>query len=162
QPLQPSQTLGRVVPCNNFQDARSFLGDSTDGDETTLGQRGRQRAILREGVYAINLALFVIITEDVVYRLDMQGQHELQTLVGWQRELRPRDAFSRVVVGAWPRFPAAEADEAEAKAAAPRRVRGKVVGVPIPEVPEPVEPQAPTGVDNIAIITVHDGPSLAA
>src|SRR5262245_1082476 len=26
EPLQPSQTLGRVVPCNNFQDARAFLG----------------------------------------------------------------------------------------------------------------------------------------
>src|SRR5438552_10257526 len=25
EPLPPSQTLGRVVPCNNFQDARSFL-----------------------------------------------------------------------------------------------------------------------------------------
>ena len=24
-PLQPSQTLGKVVPCNNFQDARGFL-----------------------------------------------------------------------------------------------------------------------------------------
>ena len=25
EPLPPSQTLGRVVPCNNFQDARTFL-----------------------------------------------------------------------------------------------------------------------------------------
>src|SRR5262245_41322877 len=25
EPLPPSQTLGRIVPCNNFQDARSFL-----------------------------------------------------------------------------------------------------------------------------------------
>src|SRR5436309_4736873 len=67
EPLQPSQTLGRVIPCNNFQDARSFLGESTEADESTLGQRGRQRAILREGVYAINLALYFIITEDQVY-----------------------------------------------------------------------------------------------
>ena len=57
EPLQPSQTLGRVVPCTNFQDARAFLtgkGGSPD-TEPTLGQRGRQRALLREGVYAINL-----------------------------------------------------------------------------------------------------------
>src|SRR5262245_7439346 len=26
EPLQPSQTLARIVPCNNFQDARAFLG----------------------------------------------------------------------------------------------------------------------------------------
>ena len=27
EPLQPSQTLARVVACNNFQDARAFLGE---------------------------------------------------------------------------------------------------------------------------------------
>src|SRR5207302_10640138 len=56
--LTAGQTLGRVIDCNNFQDARAFLGQ---GDEP-VGQRGRQRAILREGVYAINLALFVVLT----------------------------------------------------------------------------------------------------
>ena len=56
----PMQTLGRVVACNNFQDARAFLAGG--------GQRGRQRAILREGVYAINLALFVVVAEDRVYQ----------------------------------------------------------------------------------------------
>ena len=63
EPLLPQQTLGRVVPSNNFQDARAFLGRTA---EEGLGQRGRQRAILREGVYAINLALFVVITEGMV------------------------------------------------------------------------------------------------
>ena len=62
EPLPPSQTLGRVVPCNNFQDACTFLGQpGEEGEETVRGQRGRQRAILREGVYAINPALFVVI-----------------------------------------------------------------------------------------------------
>src|SRR6266478_1258365 len=71
QPLQPSQTLGRVVPCNYFQDARAFLiGSETAG----RGQRGRQRIILREGVYAINPALFVVISEDAVYRMPQQEQ----------------------------------------------------------------------------------------
>src|SRR4051812_29845166 len=60
EPLAPSQTLGRVADCNNFQDARAFLNGHTSaettGDEAdVLGQRGRQRMILREGVYAINL-----------------------------------------------------------------------------------------------------------
>src|SRR5436853_5954579 len=100
QPLQPSQTLGRVVHCNNFQDARAFLGDRTVGeDDMKVGQRGRQRAILREGVYAINLALFVVITEDAVYRLSLQGQQELQELLSWQEELRNIDGFHPVVIG---------------------------------------------------------------
>src|SRR5712692_8812157 len=85
QPLQPSQTLGRVVGCTNFQDARAFLGETDSSDEATLGQRGRQRAILREGVYAINLALFIVITEDNVYRLNLQGQRELEMLMNWQK-----------------------------------------------------------------------------
>jgi predicted Zn finger-like uncharacterized protein len=95
--LAPSQTLGRVVPCNNFQDARAFLGAES---EAVRGQRGRQRAILREGVYAINPALFVVITEDAVYRLNLEGQRELATLVSWQKELRSIDGFSPVVIGA--------------------------------------------------------------
>src|SRR5437763_444961 len=62
EPLAPSQTLGCVIPCNNFQDARGFLvGEQVSPDqERFTGQRGRQRAILREGVYAINQALFYV------------------------------------------------------------------------------------------------------
>src|SRR5205085_8314299 len=40
--------------------------------------------------------------------------------------------------------------------------RQKVVGMPIPEAQEPFEPQPPTGLDNIGIVTVQDGPSLSA
>src|SRR5262245_9375397 len=65
QPLSPSQTLGHVVLCNNFQDARAFL--MVDEKSQRKGQRGRQLAILREGVYAINPALFVVITENAAY-----------------------------------------------------------------------------------------------
>src|SRR5215218_3809990 len=51
EPLEASQTLGRVADCNNFQDARAFLvGNSpsqahanTHADGAPLaGQRGRQ------------------------------------------------------------------------------------------------------------------------
>lgn len=61
KPLPPNQSLGRVVECNFFQNAKAFLEND--------GQRGRQRGILREGVYAINLALFNVITEDEIYCL---------------------------------------------------------------------------------------------
>jgi uncharacterized membrane protein YqiK len=129
EPLAPSQTLGRVVPCNMFQDAREFLGEGGD-ENTPVGQRGRQRAILREGVYAINQALFVVITEDNVYRLNLQGQRELETLMNWQNELREVDGFDPVVIGA-----------------------------PI-EAPDPINPDKTLTVDSIGIVTVHDGPSL--
>src|SRR5262249_42537385 len=101
EPLLPSQTLGQVVPCNNFQDTRSFLAGRQAGPEgePEVGQRGRQRAILREGVYAINLAQFLVITEETVYRLELQGQRELKTLVSWQTELSDMGGFSPVVIG---------------------------------------------------------------
>ena len=127
EPLPPSQTLGRVVECNMFQDAPSFLLGTEGG---TVGQRGRQRAFLREGVYAINLALFVVIAEDMVYRLPNQGQHELETLVNWQNQLREVDGFAPVVIGA-----------------------------PV-EAPDPLQPDQTMLVDSIAIVTIHDGPSL--
>src|SRR2546430_6313607 len=38
EPLTAGQTLGRVVPCNNFQDARGFLTNTTaEGAETNVG-----------------------------------------------------------------------------------------------------------------------------
>jgi uncharacterized membrane protein YqiK len=130
-PLSPSQTIGRVVGCNNFQDARTFLlGDGKDEGDERLGQRGRQRAILREGVYAINLALFVVITEDLVYRLEFQGRRELEAMLGWQNELKELFGFDPVVIGG-----------------------------PIP-IADPLNPERQIQVDTIGIVTVHDGPSL--
>ncbi len=127
EPLPPSQTLGRVIPCNLFQDAHAFL---LGGESGIVGQRGRQRAILREGVYAINLALFVVIAEDMVYRLPNQGQHELETLVNWQTQLSDIDAFAPVVIGA-----------------------------PV-EAVDPLQPEQMIQVDSIGIVTIHDGQSL--
>src|SRR5262245_2386083 len=96
EPLTASQTLGRMAHCNNFQDARPFLAG---GEGAAVGQRGRQRAILREGVYAINQALFVVVTASNVYRMALSGGQELQNIMGWQQELLAIDGFSPVVVG---------------------------------------------------------------
>jgi uncharacterized membrane protein YqiK len=79
--LFPSQTLAKVVDCNNFQDARKFLAHG--------GQKGRQRGILREGVYAINIALFNVITEDRVFTLEWA-----KSLEEWQHQLRAVQGFS--------------------------------------------------------------------
>ncbi len=99
EPLSPGQTLGRVVPCNHFQDARQFLNG--DGSPNAVrGQRGRQRAILREGVYAINLAMFVVITENKVHSLrHLLDRQEAETIAGWHEELLAVSGFDPIVVG---------------------------------------------------------------
>jgi uncharacterized membrane protein YqiK len=84
-PLLPSQTLARIVDCNNFQDARKFLAQA--------GQKGRQRAILREGVYAVNIALFNVITEDKVFTLE-----RAKNLEEWQKQLDAVDGFTPLVI----------------------------------------------------------------
>lgn len=83
--LGPSQTLGRVVDCNHYQDVRKFL---------LHGQKGRQRAVLREGVYAINLAVFNVITEDGAFAIN----HE-KNLADWHKQLAQIGGFHPVVIG---------------------------------------------------------------
>ena len=93
-PLPPSQTLGRHAECNNFQDARAFLAGS-DG-----GQRGRQRAILREGVYAINPAIFAVMTADRAFTLpSFNDKTEAQAVGQWQAQLLDCQGFEPVVIG---------------------------------------------------------------
>ncbi|WP_226015680.1 SPFH domain-containing protein [Novosphingobium sp. FKTRR1] len=62
--LEPTQTLASNARTAEFLDVRSFL--------TNGGQKGPQRAILREGTYAINLAQFVIITRDQIHGLMLE------------------------------------------------------------------------------------------
>jgi uncharacterized membrane protein YqiK len=101
EPLPAGQTLGRVVACNQFQDARAFLAPSHELEKAQpRGQRGRQRDILREGVYAVNPALFVVITEDAVYALrQVQTRQEMEAINSWQQELTECGGFHPVVVG---------------------------------------------------------------
>jgi uncharacterized membrane protein YqiK len=84
--LGPSQTLAKIVECNDFQDVKSFLENG--------GQKGRQRGILREGVYAVNLSAFSIITDDGVFAVDND-----RNLADWQEELSETNAFDPIVIG---------------------------------------------------------------
>ncbi|AKG23191.1 SPFH domain-containing protein [Calothrix sp. 336/3] len=52
-PNPPERILGKVVLCDNFQDARKFL--------TNGGEKGRQMGFLTAGTYRINTALFKVI-----------------------------------------------------------------------------------------------------
>ncbi|HEY9852811.1 MAG TPA: flotillin family protein [Leptolyngbyaceae cyanobacterium] len=53
-PIPPERILGKVVECDNFQNARKFL--------TNGGEKGRQLGFLTAGTHRINTALFKVIT----------------------------------------------------------------------------------------------------
>ncbi|WP_375480110.1 SPFH domain-containing protein [uncultured Nostoc sp.] len=53
QPNPPERILGKIVSCDNFQDARKFLAQG--------GEKGRQMGFLTAGTYRINTALFKVI-----------------------------------------------------------------------------------------------------
>ena len=125
-PLEAQQTLGRTVDCNQFQDTDAFLSKK--------GQRGRQRAILREGVYAINTSQFVVLTETAIYSLD-----EDETYNRWQNELAQLNGFRPVSISSL-------LDEAAIAAIA--------LGTAFPAT-------GPGGrTDAIGIISVQDGPTI--
>ncbi len=52
--IPSERILGKVVDCDNYQDARKFLANG--------GEKGRQIGILTAGTYRINTALFAVIT----------------------------------------------------------------------------------------------------
>ena len=126
EPLGPSQTLGAIVSCNAFQDAVAFLENG--------GQRGRQRLVLREGVYPINTALFVAVTENAVHAGPVD-RREREQCATWQRELFEVNGFEPIVIG-------------RAHRAAQNDVDGEV------------DPSALLPHDQIGVVTIHDGPTL--
>jgi uncharacterized membrane protein YqiK len=63
-PTPAERILGKVVDCDNFQDARKFLVNG--------GEKGRQVSILTAGTYRINLALFTVINSATAAEHDMQ------------------------------------------------------------------------------------------
>jgi uncharacterized membrane protein YqiK len=127
-PLPPAQTLARIVDCNHFQDAEAFLKAG--------GQRGRQRAIIREGVFAINVALFVVITEDRVFAGPIRDRLE-RKYSDWQEHLKSIRGFDPILVG--------YGGQAAAQAEEPA-----VGGADLTTTPT----------DTIGIVTIHDGAPL--
>lgn len=86
RPLSPTQTLAPSVAGGDFQDVTAFLAAG--------GTRGPQRAILREGTYAINLAQFVVSTEERVFSLPLSREEDeiirrMATLIGEREGFRP-------------------------------------------------------------------------
>jgi uncharacterized membrane protein YqiK len=90
EPLEPEQTLARLVDCNYFQDVQAFFANG--------GQRGPQRAILREGTYAFNLAQFVVITESRTFFLPMGSKEEEMTISSMATYLHSLGGFDPVII----------------------------------------------------------------
>ncbi|HEX5036091.1 MAG TPA: SPFH domain-containing protein [bacterium] len=88
-PLLQTQVLASNVEANDFQDTVAFL--------TKGGQRGPQRMILREGTYAINLAQFVVITEETVYGISMSAEEGV-IIRRMAEVIGQRGGFSPVII----------------------------------------------------------------
>jgi uncharacterized membrane protein YqiK len=58
--------LGKIVDCDNFQDARKFFVNG--------GEKGRQLGILTAGTYRVNTALFTVITSATAAEHGMESQ----------------------------------------------------------------------------------------
>ncbi|XWK86571.1 MAG: flotillin family protein [Phormidium sp.] len=54
--IPSNRILGKVIDCDDFQNARKFL--------TNGGEKGRQLAVMTTGTYRINTALFEVITSN--------------------------------------------------------------------------------------------------
>src|SRR5215216_4413840 len=89
QPLLPAQSLASNVLANNFQDVRTFMQNG--------GQQGPQRQILREGTYALNLAQFVVITEDTVYYLPLNREEDA-VFKRMAEVIKERGGFQPVII----------------------------------------------------------------
>jgi uncharacterized membrane protein YqiK len=89
QTLPPTQTLASNLRANDFQDAAAFLRAG--------GQKGPQRMLLREGTYAINLALFVVLTRDRIYYLPLD-RNEHEVFESMSHLIAERDGYRPVII----------------------------------------------------------------
>ncbi|TCO53619.1 SPFH domain-containing protein [Actinocrispum wychmicini] len=63
--LPPGQSMARHVDCDHFRDGTRFLSEG--------GEQGRQLAVLTGGLYAINPALFDVITVLTTHAMEQVG-----------------------------------------------------------------------------------------
>lgn len=89
EPLSAMQVLASNTTANDFQDVAAFLNNG--------GQRGPQRQILREGTYAINLAQFVVITEEQVYYMPLSREDQA-VIQNMRAVIAERKGFTPVVI----------------------------------------------------------------
>ena len=144
QPLRPEQTLGKVVQGNSFEDVRFFIEKG--------GQRGPQRAILREGTYALNLIQFVVLSEQRLYFMALDG-NDRDIIERMGAALDKIQGFRPVVIGGGSNDLVQLSDA--------QRKTDRWAGEDSPEgADEPKRSESERQGDVVGIVTVHDGPSL--
>ncbi len=87
--LPASQALASNERARDFQDVEGFLQNG--------GTKGPQRMILREGIYAINLVQFVVLTEDQMLYLPLD-RSEMDTFAKMSAVIAERGGFRPVVI----------------------------------------------------------------
>ncbi len=87
--LPAGQTLADNARIADFLDCRGFLAGG--------GQKGPQRKVLREGTHVINPALFVVMTEEATYSLELD-EHERGYYDKMRELLDQRHGFTPVVI----------------------------------------------------------------
>ncbi len=89
RPLPPDQALACNTSACDFTNVRQFLEKG--------GQQGPQRMILREGLHSINLAQFVVLTEDRIYYLPTD-QDNLETYQKMSAVIAERGGYRPVII----------------------------------------------------------------
>jgi len=125
--LEAGQSLAGNSNADDFESVREFLAAG--------GQKGPQRKLLREGVYAINIAQFVVLTRANTYAIAL-AKSDADTIESMRAQIEARGGFHPVVIG-----------------------EQSTQGL---RVTDPGAKEARTVSDVIGIVTVHDGPGLPA
>src|SRR5581483_7712810 len=89
KPLEPGQSLAGNTTADDFEDVRAFLASG--------GQKGPQRKVLREGVYAINVAQVVVLTRATTYALKL-AQSDTDTIEAMRGQIEGRGGFHPILV----------------------------------------------------------------
>lgn len=89
KPLPSTQTLASNTDADDFQDVRGFLEKG--------GQKGPQRKILREGIYAINLAQFIVLTAQSIYAVNLSSS-EQSLFTNMSDMISERGGFEPIVI----------------------------------------------------------------
>lgn len=116
-----------LAGAGDFEDVRGFLAAG--------GQKGPQRKVLREGVYAINIAEFIVLTRANTYAVAL-AKSDADTIESMRAQIEARGGFHPVVIGEQ--------------------------SAPTLRVTDPGAKEARAVNDVIGIVTVHDGPGLPA
>jgi len=87
--LPSGQTLASNAKTADFLDARAFLANG--------GQKGPQRRILREGTHVINPALFVVMTTQGAYTMNLSKEED-DYFTKMRNRLSENDAFTPIVI----------------------------------------------------------------